>query len=292
MNNILKVKDLHKSFGRHAVLKGLSLSCAPGEVIGILGRNGTGKTTLFNILLDLTAADSGGVEILGLKPDGSGKLRGLIGYVPEKPAFHPFMTVREVLEFRAKFFPLWNMGKAVELCKKLELDLSAKTGRLSKGGIAKLAWIVAVAHNPALLLLDEPTSGLDYLVRDHILSGLISELAEGGKSIIVSNHRMGEMGGILDRVCLLKDGVIKADYTADFVKTEAFRVSARLEGGLPEAGPGVSALGGSGPLAELAVLGRANLERLKADPRFGKAEISPLEMDAAFKVMLGEREAL
>jgi ABC-2 type transport system ATP-binding protein len=281
--NIVSVNGLSKSFGRHEVLKGLNLEAARGQVIGILGRNGTGKTTLFKILLDLIAPDQGSVRALGLSPDGSGKLRGLIGYVPEKPAFHGFMRVEEVLDFRAKLFPRWDMGKALELCKKLELDTKAKVKDLSKGNTAKLAWITAVAHNPELLLLDEPTSGLDYLVRDHILSGLVNELADGGKTIIIANHRMGEMGGILDKVCLLKDGVISAVYEAEFLKTETFRVSIRLENAeLPE-NAGVKLLSRSGSLAELAVFGRKNMENLKTG-----SEIQPMDLDTAFKALLGD----
>ena len=283
---ILSARGLSKSFGGRKVLASLDLEAAEGEVIGILGRNGSGKTTLFRILLDLVAADSGSVTALGLFPDGSGRLRGLIGYVPEKPSFHGFMTVEETLAFRAGFFPGWEKAKAAELCKRLELDPKAKAGTLSKGNTAKLAWICAAAHNPRLLLLDEPTSGLDYLVRDHILNGLVSELAEGGRTIIISNHRMGEMGGLLDRVCVLKDGAISADHSADFIKTETFRVIVRENASL--AGDGVREISRAGSLTELAVFGRAKLEALKTGGLPAGAEIAPLEMETAFKVLLGE----
>ncbi|MCX5793856.1 MAG: ABC transporter ATP-binding protein [Elusimicrobia bacterium] len=283
---ILSAAGLCKSFGGRKVLDSLSLEAAEGEVIGILGRNGSGKTTLFKILLDLTAADTGSVTALGLSPDGSGRLRGLIGYVPEKPAFHGFLTVEETLAFRAGFFPAWEAAKAAELCRKLELDPKAKAGGLSKGNTAKLAWICAAAHNPRLLLLDEPTSGLDYLVRDHILNGLVHELAEGGRTIIISNHRMGEMGGLLDRVCVLKDGRISADYSADFIKEEVFRVT--LRGTARPPADGVREISRSGSLSELAVFGREKLAALKASGLPDGTEIAPLEQESAFKAMLGE----
>ncbi|MDA8243005.1 MAG: ABC transporter ATP-binding protein [Elusimicrobia bacterium] len=285
--NVLEVKGLRKAFAGNEVLKGLDLAASRGEVIGVLGRNGSGKTTLFSILMDLTAMDSGSVEILGASPDGSGRLRGLIGYVPEKPAFHPFMTVKEVLDFRAGFFPRWDMEKASDLCKRLELDSAARVAALSKGNLAKLAWITAVAHNPDLLLLDEPTSGLDYLVRDHILNGLIHELADGGRTIIVANHRMGEMGGILDRVCVLKGGVISARHSAEFLNGEVFRAAARLEGDAPEMA-GLIQLRSAGAVKEFAVLGRGTLEKLKLEKSFAGAEISPLPLEETFKVLLGE----
>jgi len=286
-NNMLACRGLVKSFGAKAVLRGLDLAAAEGEVVGILGRNGSGKTTLFKVLLDLIAPDAGSVSALGLSPDGSGTLRGLIGYVPEKPSFHGFMTVEETLAFRAAFFPGWDKTKAAQLCKTLELDTRAKAGTLSKGNTAKLAWICAAAHNPRLLLLDEPTSGLDYLVRDHILNGLVSELAEGGRTILISNHRMGEIGGLLDRVCVLKDGRISADHKADFVKTETFRVSVRQDA-RPPGQAGLRLLNSAGPLCELAVFGKTKLEELKSSGKLNGAEIAPLDLDSAFKALLGE----
>ncbi|OGS47670.1 MAG: hypothetical protein A3J79_07975 [Elusimicrobia bacterium RIFOXYB2_FULL_62_6] len=283
---VLSVKGLSKSFGGKKVLDSLDLEAAKGEVIGVLGRNGTGKTTLFKILLDLVAADSGSVSALDLSPDGGGRLRGLIGYVPEKPAFHSFMTVGETLAFRAGFYPGWDKDKAAGLCKKLELDTGLKAGDLSKGTAAKLAWVCAAAHNPALLLLDEPTSGLDYLVRDHILNGLVSELAEGGRTIMISNHRMGEMGGLLDRVCVLKGGKIAAEHSAAFIKTEAFKATVR--GGNIPVSDGVRVISRAGSLAEIAVFGRKKLDALKAEGRINGADISPLDLDAAFKLLLEE----
>lgn len=283
---ILSAAGLCKSFAGKKVLDSLNLEAREGEVIGILGRNGSGKTTLFKILLDLVAADSGAVSAIGISPDGSGRLRGLIGYVPEKPSFHGFMTVADALAFRAGFFPGWDKAKAAELCKRLELDTSARAGSLSKGNTAKLAWICAAAHNPRLLLLDEPTSGLDYLVRDHILNGLISELAEGGRTIVISNHRMGEMGGLLDRVCVLKDGRITADHSADFIQAETFRLSVRDGANL--LGDGIKEISRAGSLCELAVFGRGKLEALKAGGLPAGTEIAPLEMETAFKVLLGE----
>jgi len=286
-DSVLTCESLYKSFGRKKVLTGLDFKAAPGEVIGILGRNGSGKSTLFKILLDLISPDSGNVSAMGLTPDGSGKLRGLIGYVPEKPAFHGFMTVAETLAFRASFFSGWDKAKAEELCRTLELDTKAKAADLSKGNTAKLAWICAAAHNPKLLLLDEPTSGLDYLVRDHILNGLVSELAEGGRTIIISNHRMGEMGGLLDRVCVLKEGRLTADYRADFIKTETYKVTLR-EDASPAEEPGVKVLSRSGSISELAVFGRERMQELKNAGKISGAEISALDLDSAFKALLGE----
>ena len=166
------------------------------------------------------------------------------------------------------------------------MDQAAKACSLSKASSSKLAWVCAAAHNPRLFLLDEPTSGLDYLVRDHILNGLVHELAEGGRTILVSDHRMGELGGLLDRVCVLKGGRIAEEHSADFIKAETFRVSARA--GSVKTSPRVRELARAGAVAEFAVFGRQALDELRGAGLGDGAEVKPLEMDDAFRAMLGE----
>jgi len=117
--NALSFENLTRTFGGRRVLDGASGRAEKGKVIGLLGRNGEGKTTLFKVLLDLLAAYSGEAEVLGLRPDGSGEIRQLAGFVPERPAFHSFMTAAEALALRASVFRNWNPGRAAALCKRL-----------------------------------------------------------------------------------------------------------------------------------------------------------------------------
>ncbi len=150
------------------MLNGVSGTIEEGKVVGLLGRNGEGKTTLFRILLDILSADSGSISVLGNPPDGSGVIRLKVGYVPERPAFHEFWTVEQALKFRAGLFPTWDSEKAMRMAREMDLDLKTRIRGASKGTLAKAAWICATAHNPKLLQLDEPTSGLDALVRDSV----------------------------------------------------------------------------------------------------------------------------
>ena len=193
MTSAIRLEGIRRSFGRKEVLRGVTATAEAGKVIGLLGRNGEGKSTLFKILLDLLEPDSGTLEVLGERPDGSGRLRRRIGYVPEKPAFHDFLSAGEVLEWRARFFPEWDAARANALMRRLKLDADTRVKGASKGQLAKLAWVCAAAHDPDLLLLDEPTSGLDALVREEVLGEFIEELHAGGKTILVANHRMEEL---------------------------------------------------------------------------------------------------
>ena len=280
----LLVKGLTKNFGRRRVLDGLDLEAAAGEVIGIIGRNGAGKTTLFKLLLDLLETDAGEASLLGERPDGSGAIRRRIGYVPERPSFHPGMTAEEVFRFRAGFYPRWDMKKALATAASLELPLDRKTSAFSKGGLAKLAWCCAVSHDPDLLLLDEPTSGLDYFIKDRIIGGLIDELISARKTVIIASHVMEDVFGLTDRLAVLAGGRISACYPAATLKEEAFLVNARLKDG--HAPDGAVLLSKDGALAGLGVIGRESLARLKGHPGLEAAEHRPMSPAEIFKTLL------
>ncbi|HVE12541.1 MAG TPA: ABC transporter ATP-binding protein, partial [Elusimicrobiota bacterium] len=173
MSLAIRLEGVRRSFGKKEVLRGVTARAETGKVIGLLGRNGEGKSTLFKILLDLLEPDAGAVEVLGAPLDGTGAIRSRIGYVPERPAFHEFLSFGEVLSWRARFFPSWDRSRAESLAARLGLEDSIPVRGASKGQLAKLAWVCAAAHEPDLLLLDEPTSGLDALVRDEVLQELV-----------------------------------------------------------------------------------------------------------------------
>ncbi|MFA5137860.1 MAG: ABC transporter ATP-binding protein [Elusimicrobiota bacterium] len=280
----IALEGVTRSFGGKQVLRGVSAKAEKGRVIGLLGRNGEGKTTLFRIMLDILAMDSGRVEVLGLTPDGSGRIRGQVGYVPEKPAFHDFMTAAEVFELRSRLFPGWKREKAAELAKRLDLDLGTRIQGASKGTLGKIAWVCAAAHDPKLFLLDEPTSGLDALVRDDVLNELINELHETGKTIVVANHRMEELAGVLDEIWVLSHGVLSGIHEMERLKAEACRITGRLKEGesLP---PGIAARV-EGGLTVCELLDASAAQRLLSSGVLEGAEKSSIPMDGILKLLL------
>lgn len=287
---VIEMQDVHKSFGRKKVLKGITGSLHEGNVVGILGRNGEGKTTLFRILLDLLVADTGKVSVLGLPPDGSARIRQKVGYVPEKPAFHEFMSIREVLNLRQGFFPNWDLHKEMEMVKELELDVTTKVKGASKGTLAKTAWVCATAHNPRLLLLDEPTSGLDMLVRDAVLRHLVREMADEGKTIVVTSHHMEELFGVLKEVWMLADGRIQGIYPLEELRQHSFRITGRLKASAapPE---GVVEEQRIGDVVQWIVLEKELLYRIQSQDLLENMRTEPLPLEAAFKVLLSRQPA-
>ena len=285
--NALSFHDVVRTFGGSRVLDGASGIAEQGSVIGLLGRNGEGKTTLFKILLDMLAAESGEVEVLGKRPDGSGEIRQLTGFIPERPAFHSFMNVAQVLALRASLFRKWDAERAAALCKRLGLDPATRVSGASKGTLGKLAWVCAAAHDPALYLLDEPTSGLDALVREEVLSGLVAELGEAGQTVLVTSHRMDELAGLLDEVWVMAGGKIVAVHRLDALRADACVVSGRLRSAdAPPVVPGAIALGGEGLPRSWAVLEKTARERLLGSGALESPSVEPLPLDRAFNYLL------
>lgn len=281
-----ELKDVRRSFGRRDVLRGVNGRGGRGRVIGLLGRNGEGKSTLFRVMLDLLQADSGGVRVLDLPADGSGRIRAKVGWVPERPAFHDFMTAADVLAWRARLAPGFSGKRARETAARLSLDLAQRVAGASKGTLAKLAWVCATAHDPELLLLDEPTSGLDALVREQVLDGLVGELQKRGRTILVANHHMEELAGLLDEVWVLSGGVIRAVHDADDLRRGPRRLRGRLKPGADVEGLPVVALRTEGPIVEWAALDESSARA--ASKHLEAFEESPLPFAQTLALLLQE----
>ena len=163
---LFRLEDVHKFYGAHEVLRGVTLQVNPGERVGLVGRNGAGKTTTIKCLLGLLRPTSGTVRVFGLDPQNNDvAVKSRLAYVPDAVAFYPWMTVRDTLNFFASFRAHWNPEIERDLLERFGLDAGQKASALSKGQKTQLALITAICPEPELLVLDEPTSGLDAIVR-------------------------------------------------------------------------------------------------------------------------------
>lgn len=285
--DILSVKGLSRSFGRKKAVDGLNFTAAGGEVVGLLGRNGSGKTTFFKLIMDMLDPDSGEILAAGISPDGSGRIRQDIGYVPERPVFHVFMTVMETLRLRAALYKKWDMAKAVSTAAKLGLRLDRRIQGMSKGETAKLAWICAVSHNPVLLLLDEADSGLDYLVKEKIIEGLIGELISADKTIVLASHTMENFSGIIDRLSVISRGSVQGTYDGETLRNSVYRVTARLKPGTAAApAPGAWLISEDGPVKTFGVIGESSHKNLSGLGIFESVQSEKMSETEAFTLLL------
>lgn len=209
----IALSGVEKRYGAQKVLRGVSLSVAPGECVALLGHNGAGKTTLMKIMLGMTKATRGEVRVLGASPGTSeaAAARKDIGFLPENVRFHENMTGAEVLAFyaRLKGAPL-NRNQA--LFEKVDLAEAARSRvkTYSKGMRQRLGLAQALLGKPRLLLLDEPTSGLDPLSR-HGFYGIIEDLTKTGTAVFLSSHALTELEASTERIAIMNEGLLVAD---------------------------------------------------------------------------------
>ncbi len=202
MPELVHVEHVTRRFGAHVAVDDVSLSVEPGEIVGLLGANGAGKTTLIRMLLGLTTADAGGLRLLGRVPDRS--TRRQVGYVPQGLGLYDDLTVRENVVFAAQAY-----GYDVpEVPTELVPVADTLVGAIGLGRQRRLAFALALAHRPALLVLDEPTSGVDPLARARLWDRVHAQ-AEAGVGVLVTTHYMSEAQQC-DRLVLMSHGRVVA----------------------------------------------------------------------------------
>lgn len=202
----IAMEGVCKRFGSNHVLNEVKLEVPSGCVFSILGENGAGKTTLIRILLGLTKADRGHIKMLGsMEPFRSKQQQARIGYVPDRPELHDWMTVAETGWFLAGFFDDHYLDRYRQSTAEFGLPEKTKVKDLSKGMRAKVAWSLALAKDPDLLILDEPTSGLDSLIRREVMEKMV-DLAAQGKTIFLCSHQIHEVERVTDYVAVLHGG--------------------------------------------------------------------------------------
>ncbi len=269
MNNlIVECLGLCKDFNRHRALNNLDLEVEKGVVFGLLGPNGSGKTTTIRITLGILNPDAGEVKVFGQGNPLSNRTR--IGYLPEERGLYPRMKVREQLAFLGAIRGLEYREadkRAGAWLEKLGLEdrAQARTYELSKGMQQKIQFASAVMHEPDLIVLDEPFTGLDP-INSRMLKGLLLEQKENGVTIILSTHRMEEVEAMCDSISLVHEGERVLHGRLSDIKASYGRNSVSIEyGGDPgclEDLPGVAGVNDSGLSARLRLEKGADTQRL------------------------------
>lgn len=212
MEELLICKNVNKNYGNKKVLKNINFSIPRGKIIGLLGKNGTGKTTLIKLINDLLTLDSGEILIDGKKIGVESKK--IISYLPERTYLDKSMTVNEVIDMFSEFYDNFDSKKARKLLKDLKLDVNSKLSKMSKGMQEKVQLVLVMSRKALLYILDEPLGGVDPATRDYILDTILTNFNEGA-SVIISTHLIADIERILDEVIFIDNGKIDLIEEAD-----------------------------------------------------------------------------
>lgn len=205
MDSLLEVRDLKKKLAGKEVLKGITFNLSKGKVLGILGPNGQGKTTLLNVIVGFLKPNSGQVKINGLNVGSETKK--IVSFLQEKSNLSKKMDIKGAINFYKDFFEDFDVYKLDELMSFMNLDKSLKIKSLSKGMLEKLCLSLVLSRKAELYILDEPISGVDLVSREKILDAIIKNINEDS-SIIITTHYVGELERIFDEVAFIGEGSI------------------------------------------------------------------------------------
>ncbi|WP_406698899.1 ABC transporter ATP-binding protein [Singulisphaera sp. Ch08] len=228
----IELMDLTKRYGASAVVDRLSLSVPRGSTFGLIGPNGAGKSTTIRMLMGMLAPTSGSARVLGIDvASRPNEVRRKVGYVPETHQIYRWMRVGEVIGFVRPFYDSWDDRLCEDLLDLFALDRNKRVKHLSKGTLAKLGLLLAVAHKPELLVLDEPVSGMDPIIREEFLEGVLRTVADGGRTILFSSHTLDDVRRLADSVGILCDGRLVVHRDVDALLASTKRVTAVLKDG-------------------------------------------------------------
>lgn len=206
--SVIKVNNLKKYFGKTKAVDGISFEVREGEIMGFLGPNGAGKTTTIKCFLNFYNPTSGEIRILGHNPETDLlPIQQNVGYLSAENNLYEDWTGREHINLLKKI--RGGAPSEDDLIARLDYDPSKKVKNLSTGNRQKLALVLALMHNPKLMILDEPTSGLDPLLQQ-VIYKILKERVENGDTVFISSHNLAEVEQICDRVVIINKGHIEA----------------------------------------------------------------------------------
>ncbi len=217
MNDIIRIENLKKSYGRKLVLDDISLFLGENQIIGLLGPNGCGKTTLIKTMTGLIKDYSGNIFIDGEKPGVHTK--SVIAYLPEKSYLPDYMRPIDAIKYFSDFYADFDVAKAEKMIKDFDLDMKQKIKTMSKGQQEKISLILVMSRRAKLYILDEPLGGVDPAARDAILSLIMNNYAENS-TVLMSTHLIHDIEPVLDRALMISKGKLVLNAEVEKIKQD------------------------------------------------------------------------
>ena len=292
----VELVGLSKNFGRVAAIDRLSLRVARGSTFGLIGPNGAGKTTTMKMLVGVLRPTSGTVSVLGTDVFADPlAVKQRVGYVPESHHVDRWMRVGEAAGFCRSVYESWNDQTCRQMLDRFELDPRKKVKQLSKGMQVKLSLVLAVSHEPEVLLLDEPMAGLDPLAREEFLDGVLRTICERGQTVVFSTHSLDDVQRLADTVGILYGGRLLVHRNIEELLASTKRIRATLTADRPPGEPPENTIWQSVQGREWSItVGDFTLdtvERIRVLEGVGHVEVIDLALEDVFKDFIKGRRA-
>ena len=217
---IIELKHLKKYYGTSRGIEDVSLKINKGDIYGFIGPNGAGKSTTIRTIMGLINKTSGSIYINGKELNSEDiEIKRRVGYLPSEVNLYDDMSIKELFNYHESFYNDNLNKRRKELVKLLKIDENKKIEDLSLGNLKKVGIVLALMHEPEILILDEPTSGLDPIMQNTFHDILLKE-KEKGTTILYSSHVLNEVSNICDKVGFIKDGkIIKEELMTNIKKS-------------------------------------------------------------------------
>lgn len=226
MSAYVSLNNLHRQFSGVTILKGINAEVCPGQVVALLGKNGAGKTTLLETILGFGFPSGGEAKLWGVDAtDMTGNTKQRIGFVPQLDELLPSLTGVEHLNLFKPFRHHWNQQLVDRLVTEWLIPLDKLVGKLSVGQRQKLSILLALAHEPDLLILDEPVASLDPIARRQFLQQLVEIAGDEKRAVIFSTHIVSDVERVANEVWIMRDGVLAYQGGLDELKESVARVT-------------------------------------------------------------------
>lgn len=212
---VLEIKNVHKKYLSHSVLEGVGFSIPRGKIVGLLGPNGCGKTTILKLISGLLQLDEGEIRINGICPGQQTK--SMISYLPEHSYLNDWMKISDILNLFSDFYADFDRERAEQMLTDLKISKEEKLKTMSKGTKEKVQLILVMSRRASLYLLDEPIGGVDPATREYILHTILKNFDENS-SILITTHLIQDVETIFDQVLFLNQGKIVIDGEVDEIR--------------------------------------------------------------------------
>ena len=226
---IINVNELEKKYGKSEALSDISFTLEGPKIYGLLGRNGSGKTTFMDLLAGHTLPTSGSVKVDGLETFDNRKVTENICLIKEANNFHKDLKIKQVLRAYELFYPRWDNKLALALIKDYHLNLNARIKSLSKGMVSALGVICGLCSKAPITIYDEPYIGLDAAARKMFYDTLIEEYEKEKRMIIFSTHLIDEVSLLFEEVLILQEGELLLQQNADELRKGSCVVTGEKE---------------------------------------------------------------